>query len=95
MPVRPKQFNFLDPKLTWSVRDCADRFEITVSSQSFAKGVWLDLKNDDCVFSDNFFDLHTSSAVVYVNKASLSNALTLEAFEQQLTVTSYFEALGL
>ncbi len=95
MLVRPKQFMFIDPKLTWSAAECGERFEITVRAEAFAKGVWLDLKTADCIFSDNFFDLHGGEAVVYVDRSTLSRELTLNEFEAELTVVSYFEALGL
>ena len=95
MPVRPKQFRFVDPKLTFSVKDHGERFEITVSSQAFAKGVWLDLKTADCVFSDNFFDLHGDGRMVTVDKSTLSADLTEAEFAEELTVASYYEMLGL
>ncbi|MDE6726578.1 MAG: glycoside hydrolase family 2 protein [Oscillospiraceae bacterium] len=95
MLVRAKQFRFADPKLTAAVMDTGDRFEITVTAEAFAKGVWLDLKRADCVFSDNFFDLHKGSAVVFVEKSSLSEPLSLEQFAGELTAVSYFEALKL
>lgn len=93
--VRPKQFSFIDPRLAFSVKDCGERFEIVLSSAAFAKGVWLDLKTADCVFSDNFFDLHAGTAVIYAEKAAMSRSLTQKEFEDELTVVSYFEALGL
>lgn len=95
MLVRPKQFKFIDPKLTFSVKDCGERFEITVGAKAFAKGVWLDLKNVDCVFSDNFFDLHADSRAIAVKKSTLSADLTESEFARELTVISYYEALQL
>lgn len=95
MPVRAKQFKFLDPKLAFSVNDCGERFEITVSTEAFAKGVWLDLKENDCVFSDNFFDLHGGSRTITVEKSTLSRNLSENEFAQELTVISYYEALDL
>lgn len=95
IPVLAKQFRFADPKLSAAVTEAGDRFEITVTAETFAKGVWLDLKHADCVFSDNFFDLHKESAVVYVEKSSLSEPLSLEQFAAELTAVSYYEALKL
>lgn len=95
LPVRPKQFKFADPRLSFSVKDGGERFEITVSAKAFAKGVWLELKNADCVFSNNFFDLHGAGAVVYVDKSSLSTELSAEEFTEELTVVSYYEMLDL
>ena len=95
MPVRAKQFRFIDPELSFSVKDCGEQFEITVSSKAFAKGVWLDLKNADCIFSDNFFDLHSDKCVVTVDRSTLSAEMTETEFARELTVISYYEALDL
>lgn len=95
MPVRAKQFKFIDPKLTFSVNDCGERFEITVSASAFTKGVWLDLKTADCVFSDNFFDLHGDSRTIIVEKSTVSSYINEAEFAKQLTVISYYEALDL
>ena len=93
--VRPKQFGFIDPKLTVSVKDRGDRFEIAVDAAAFAKGVWLELKEHDCVFSDNFFDLHGSGTVITVDKSTLSADLSEAEFTEELTTVSYYEALNL
>lgn len=95
MLVRPKQFGFANPKLTFSVKDSGERFEITVNSKAFAKGVWLDLKTADCVFSDNFFDLHGDGRTITVDKSAVSADLTEAEFASELTVSSYYEMLGL
>lgn len=95
MLVRPKQFWFVDPKLTFSVKDSGEWFEITVNSKAFAKGVWLDLKTADCVFSDNFFDLHGDGRTITVDKSAVSADLTEAEFASELTVSSYYEMLGL
>ena len=95
MPVRAKQFKFIDPKLSVSVKDCGERFEMTVGAAAFAKGVWLDLKECDCVFSDNFFDLHGESRTITVEKSTLSAGLTENEFAEELTAVSYYEALDL
>lgn len=95
MLVRPKQFGFVDPKLTFSVKDSGERFEIIVNSKAFAKGVWLDLKTADCVFSDNFFDLHGDGRTITVDKSTVSADLTEAEFASELTASSYYEMLGL
>lgn len=95
MLVRPKQFGFANPKLTFSVKDSGERFEIIVNSKAFAKGVWLDLKTADCVFSDNFFDLHGDGRTITVDKSAVSADLTEAEFASELTVSSYYEMLGL
>lgn len=95
MLVPPKQFEFVDPKLTFSVKDSGGQFEITVGSKAFAKGAWLDLKTADCVFSDNFFNLHGDGRTITVNRSTVSSDLTEWEFANELTVSSYYEMLGL
>lgn len=91
--VTPKQFDFLAPGITYKVEEEENCFKINISSKAYAKGVWLDLEKADCVFSDNFFDLHADDTEIYVDKTTLSEQLTLEEFEKQLSIVSYYEAL--
>ena len=95
MFVQPKSFRFIDPKLSFTVADMGSRFRISLSSSAFAKGVCLDLKEGDCLFSDNWFDMHSDSVNVYVSKANLPAGITAEGFGENLSVVSYYEALGL
>ncbi len=88
--VRPKRFGFMQPNVTAGVRDAGDRYEITLTADHFAKSVWLDLREADCVFSDNWFDIHAGEPVaVSVSKDALSAPLDLDAFKAQLTVQAY------
>lgn len=95
MLVHPKQFEFVDPKLTFFVKDSRGRFEITVSSKAFAKGAWLDLKTAGYVFTDNFFDLHGEGRTITVDRFTVSSDLTEWEFANERTVSSYYEMLGL
>ncbi len=95
MLVRPKAFRFKDPRLSFTVTDMGRRFQITVFSEAFAKGVCLDLRDGDCLFSDNWFDLHSESVNVYVSKANLPDGISPAGFAENLSIISYYEALGL
>ncbi|MBP1546952.1 MAG: glycoside hydrolase family 2 protein [Oscillospiraceae bacterium] len=95
MFVRPKQFRFADPKLETAVTDAGNKFRIVVSASAFAKSVCLDMKGGDCLFSDNWFDLHGDSVSVYVGKSKLPEGMTAEELKKRITAVSYFEALGL
>ncbi len=95
MLVQPKAFRFVDPRLSFEITDMGNRFQICVCSDAFAKGVCLDLIQGDCLFSDNWFDLHGSSVNVYVSKANLPEGITAEEFADNLSITSYYEALRL
>lgn len=88
--VQPKAFEFLDPKLGFSVDEIGGKFRITVYSKAYAKGVRLEMKNHDVIFSDNWFDLYGNSSMVLVNKSALPPVFTPEKLAEELTVTSYY-----
>ncbi|MBM7570642.1 glycoside hydrolase family 2 protein [Aquibacillus albus] len=73
MFTKPKHFKFLDPKIDLTVQEQENKYIITLSSQMFAKYVELDLVEDDCKFSDNYFDLSAGEQrEIEVKKETLS-----------------------
>ncbi len=89
--VRPKSFDFLPARVSAQVRENADSILVTLSSDCFAKSVYLSLEKTDCVFSDNWFDLHGDEPVTLtVSKDEIK--LTPEEFRSQLKITHYFPA---
>ncbi|WP_295212268.1 glycoside hydrolase family 2 protein [Ruminococcus sp.] len=85
--VRPKEFTFLEPNITFGVSESEDSFAVTLCAENYAKSVCLSLKNADCVFSDNWFDIHGKEPVtVEVKKANLSKPLTAEEFSAELEI---------
>lgn len=100
MYVQPKDFEFADPKLEYSVSETEESFVIDITAKAFAKGVFLELDKDDCLFSENYFDISGTQAnpakvTVTAAKSRMSRSLSLDEFAGQLTVKSYFEALKL
>ncbi|MCD7731393.1 MAG: glycoside hydrolase family 2 protein [Oscillospiraceae bacterium] len=87
----PKQFEFLDPKITFKTDTIADKYRITLNSESFAKGVCLDFDETDCVFSDNWFDMHGQEVYVLVNKDMLPPNYTAKDIDEKLKVRSYYD----
>ena len=84
--VRPKEFSFLPARMNWTVEERADCFALTFTSDVYAKSVCLSLANHDCVFSDNWFDLHGGEPVeITVPK----DGLTLEKLQHELKYTNY------
>ena len=57
MMVPPKHFTWLKPGITTEFADTAEGVTITLTTDVFAKGVFLDFEGFDCVLSDNFFSL--------------------------------------
>lgn len=60
--IMPKYFEFLEPKLEWSLNGD----EITVSSDVFARSVEISNEKDELILSDNFFDLHGDRKTVKI-----------------------------
>lgn len=89
---RPKHFEFIDPQINVDVYDENDKFVLSVSCQAYAKYIELDLRDCDCRFSDNYFDLSKGeSRNIYVMKDTLSKNVTKNEFESLLTVRSIFD----
>ena len=90
--VRPKHFEFLNPRIGYRISETEDSYGITLEANAFAKGVYLDLEKADCQFSDNWFDIHGDNEVVItVEKKSLSSPLNIHEFRDQLKVVSNFD----
>jgi beta-mannosidase len=90
--VKSKHFEFKDPCIEVEISEASDRFLIDVTAASFAKFVELDFKEDDAVFSDNYFDLTASKPRrIELLKSNLSKELTLEELKSQLAVRSLYD----
>ncbi|MBE3102009.1 MAG: glycoside hydrolase family 2 protein, partial [Firmicutes bacterium] len=90
--VKPKHFNFLNPKIKAAVNEIKDQFIITLESQAFAKSIELDLRKADCKFSDNYFDLSAGYIKrAAIDKSSLSDELNLDEVRNQLKVRSLYD----
>lgn len=88
--VKPKAFEFLPPDFSLNIEETGRSYILKLKSRAFAKGVVLDLKDCDCVFSDNFFDF-SGSYTVEVDKDSLTKPLTADGFRRRLCVMSCFD----
>lgn len=88
--VKPKSFEFLPPDLSLNIEETGRSYILKLKSRAFAKGVMLDLKDCDCVFSDNFFDF-SGNYTVEVEKDSLTKPLTADGFRRRMGVMSCFD----
>lgn len=85
--VRPKEFNFLEPKIAYGISESDSDFVITLCAENYAKSVCLSITEADCVFSDNWFDIHGKEPVtVCVKKADLPESMTAETLSEQLEI---------
>ena len=55
--VPAKHFDWKKPNLRIAAAETADGVSLSVASDTFTKGVYLDFRDDDFVLSDNFFPL--------------------------------------
>ena len=89
--VPAKEFAFLSPEISVSIQDNGATFEIELRSVAYARNIVLDLESDDCVFSDNCFDLSAGeSKRVSIDKMELSRELSADEIKRQLKVISAY-----
>ena len=85
--VRPKEFTFSPALINADIADNGSSFAITLTADKFAKSVCISLKDFDCVFSDNWFDLHGNEPVkVTIGKL---DGMTIDTLKEQLEIRSY------
>ncbi|MBQ9252534.1 MAG: glycoside hydrolase family 2 protein [Clostridia bacterium] len=87
--VRPKEFEFLPAKMDVQVSETAEEFVLNLSADCFAKSVRLGLKEADCVFSDNWFDIHGEQKVTVKAWKQDLQGVTLAEFQAQLMIENY------
>jgi len=85
--VRPKEFEFLPVSIKPVISETGDGFEVSLTSDNFAKSVCLSLKGCDCTFSDNWFDIHGSEPVTVA--LSGTGNLSRGDIAGQLEIVSY------
>ena len=85
--MRPKEFTFSPALINADIADNGSSFSITLTADKFAKSVCISLKDFDCVFSDNWFDLHGNEPVkVTIGKL---DGMTIDTLKEQLEIRSY------
>lgn len=87
--VEPKDLSlpaFDDLKINVSLSK-PKMFRIALEFSSYAKGVWLRLKNEEGEFSDNFFDMVPNHRKIV--KCALECDVGLDEFQRSLLVSAY------
>jgi len=93
MFVKPKYYQYEMPQYQVSIEEKANEFEINIKSQVFANYVELYFEDQDCVFSDNYFDITSEEGVaVTVNKDDLVGEVTADQLKEQLRIKSVVES---
>lgn len=82
--VRQKEMSYHKPNITTSITPVENGYEVKVSTDYFARAVFMKIKGIDNFFSDNYFDLLPhSSRTIHVRSSK-----DLETFRKELEVTS-------
>lgn len=87
---KPKHFRFGKPRISLSVQECKNAFQLTLEADHMAKYVWLDSPDFDAIFSDNCVDLIPGKPVVLtVSKDDLSRQVTGEEVRNLEILSAY------
>ncbi|MDE5742147.1 MAG: glycoside hydrolase family 2 protein [Oscillospiraceae bacterium] len=89
----PKQFRFLQPEIQTHIDKIGDVYRLSVTSKNFAKGVLLDFDEFDCIFGDNWFDLHGQPYYMILNKSALPENFTEAELGDMLKGKSYYDII--
>lgn len=82
--VRQKEMSYHKPNITTSITPVGNGYDVKVSTDCFARAVFMKIKGIDNFFSDNYFDLLPhSSRTIHVRSSK-----DLETFRKELEVTS-------
>ena len=82
--VKQKEVNYPKAQLATSVQPIEGGFEVTLSSDNFARAVFIATGDANSSFSDNYFDILPGSSV----KVEVYTDLPLATFEKQLKMVS-------
>ena len=82
--VKQKEVNYPKAQLATSVQPIEGGFEVTLSSDNFARAVFIATGDANSSFSDNYFDILPGSSVM----VEVYTDLPLATFEKQLKVVS-------
>ena len=85
--VPPKHFEWKKPDIKTEISVSGDKTVIDISSDTFAKGVYIDFDNIDCILSDNFFDLTDKECY----RVMVETEHTPHELKKQMKIMSVFD----
>ena len=69
----PKHFEWKKPDIKAEILVIENKTVIDISSDTFAKGVFIDFSDSDCILSDNFFDIEKSEKRIKIISGEAKN----------------------
>ena len=85
---KPKELLLEKPQISYTVQRQGNEIFISLSSNTLAKNLFLDLKENDARFSENYFDLLPFE----IRTVSLQSTLTNEEIREKLIFRSLFDS---
>ena len=83
-----KDLNYRKPNIEWTAQKIDGGFDIYITSDVFARGVFLSLPGIDYFFDDNYFDMLPGKEI----KVRVYTDLSLSVFRNQLTIKSLVDS---
>lgn len=84
---KPKHYMWENPMIVCDIVQKDDCTELVFKSKGFAKGVFADFKNFDCVLSDNFFDITNADGYT----VHMNGKYTTEEIEENILIKSVYD----
>lgn len=88
--AKPKHYEWRKPEFCVAIEKCADEKDtvvLKVTSDCFAKGVYIDFTDIDCVLSENFFDLTDAGE----RKVYAQTEYSAEELAEKLQIKSVYD----
>lgn len=82
--VKQKELNYPKTRISHSVKPINGGFEVTLSSDKFARAAFMSIKGIDNFFENNYFDILPGQSVT----TKVTTKLSQKEFEKQLKVVS-------
>jgi beta-mannosidase len=87
--LRQKEINFPQVEIQTAIVPVDGGFELSLSSDKFARAVFVSVEDEKTMFSDNFIDIFPGKP----QKTVLKTSLTKEALLNSLKIKSLSESL--
>jgi beta-mannosidase len=87
-----KELSFSKPAITSEVTPVRGGFSVKLSTDKFAKAIYLAVDERDGFFSDNYFNLAPGRQITV--EFHSRTPLTLKEFQERLRIRSVFDAFN-
>ena len=83
-----KEMDYTRPNITWSAKEANGEKFIELTTDVFVRGLFLSLPDNECRYSDNFFDLLPGRTIT----VKLTTDCSLDYIRKNITLTHLFSA---